>query len=287
MEPAWPADAELAPWLDQARGRALAGGEALPPGIVPFVHRRPHPTRSEISDPLELLNIRIGIFSLRAQSQFRIVVPSVNSEPRAVALAVGIISDNRHNEPQPIRHVITSRKARWCVMGSGRRVLPMQIAADTSHRDHLVRDRLAIAARLLSAADDSDVPTLQRASLAVQNILEAVYASGGVDLAVIAPDAADPTASLLRNAAAQVAEATDGKILPERIYFLLGAASGLLTIRNDPFLADRIDYAGMLQSELAAIYHSEAITARGFPMLRAARVNMAVAEPRDPDEPLQ
>lgn len=163
----------------------------------------------------------------------------------------------------------------------------MQLAAsDNSTPDHLVRDRLVIAARLLSATDASGVPTLQRASLAVQNVLEAVYASGGVDLVAAAPDLSRVTAALLHQSAACVAEAADGNILPARVYFMLGATSGLLTASNDPFHLDRIDYAAMLSAELASVHHSRAISQRGFPMLRAARVNMALAAPRDPDAPL-
>ncbi|MEW9838003.1 hypothetical protein [Mesorhizobium marinum] len=163
----------------------------------------------------------------------------------------------------------------------------MQLAAATSatpSRDHIVRDRLIIAARFLSATDDCGVPVLQRVSIATQNVLEAVYVSGNVDLAAVAPDIARVTATLLSRSAPHVADAADGKILPERIYFLLGAASGLLTNQQDPFIEDRIDYAAMLAAELAMLHHSRSISDRGFPMLRTARINAMLAEPRDPDK---
>ncbi len=164
----------------------------------------------------------------------------------------------------------------------------MQLTAATSDnpsRDHIIRDRLVIAARLLAATEDS-VPVLQRVSLATQNILEAAYAGGGVDIAAVAPDLSRVTATLLRKSAPDVADAADGKIQLERVYFMLGAASGLLTNQNAPFVQDRIDYAGMLAAELAMLHHSRLIAARGFPMLRAARINSAWAAPRDPEAPV-
>jgi hypothetical protein len=163
----------------------------------------------------------------------------------------------------------------------------MELAAyDNPFRDHLVRDRLAIAARLLSAPAECSVDVLQRASLAVQNILEAVYGSAGIDLAAAVPDAARETAAHLRKSVPLVAEAADGKIPAERIYFLLGAAGGLLTNQDDPYLDDRIDYAALIAAELALVHHSRSISERGFPMLRAARINSAWAEPRDPSRSL-
>jgi hypothetical protein len=162
----------------------------------------------------------------------------------------------------------------------------MQLAVLETPRDHLVRDRLAIATRLLSAEADCSVSVVQRVSLAVTSILEAAYACGDADLAAVAPDVAIPAAALMRKAAPAVADATDGKMLPERVYFLLGAASGLLTNQGDPFYHDRIDYAAMLAAELATIHHSHSIAERGFPMLRAARINTAWAAPRDLDKPL-
>ena len=161
----------------------------------------------------------------------------------------------------------------------------MQLAtSDNPFRDHLVRDRLAIAARLLSAPDECDLDVLQRTSLAVQNILEAVYCSAGDDLAAAVPDAASETAAHLRKSAPLVAEAADGKMLAARVYFLLGAVGGLLTNQHDPFLHDRIDYAAMIAAELALVHHSRSISERGFPMLRAARINQAWTEPRDPSQ---
>jgi hypothetical protein len=165
-------------------------------------------------------------------------------------------------------------------------VLSMELSTPENDT-HLqaIRDRVSNAAMCLKLADaPNQRGVLNTVSIAIQNILTAAYS--GEKLGEVAPEAAHETARLMNQAVPVVAEAMIGKMAPERVYFLMGAATGLLTAAEDPFRADRIDYAGMLAAELALVHHSRAITARGFPLLRAARMAKAWAEPRDPSQSL-
>jgi hypothetical protein len=117
------------------------------------------------------------------------------------------------------------------------------------------------------------------AAWALQEIFLA--AAGGADLAAIAPEAAQTARRLLLEVSPAVDTAVNDKILSERLYFLLGASSGLLAPGHDPFRADRLDYAGLTAAELRAIAHRRNLNARGFPLLRDARVHHAWAAPRD------
>jgi hypothetical protein len=161
----------------------------------------------------------------------------------------------------------------------------MQLSEVPYDREFSVRQRVENAAMCLQMLDEPRQRGITHTvAIAIQQILSAAYSAD--NLASIAPEAAAKTARLMEAACPAVAEAMAGKMALERIYFLMGAAAGLLTVADDPFRADRIDYAGMLAAELSLSHHSKTISERGFPLLRAARIASAWAEPRDPSQPL-
>jgi hypothetical protein len=159
------------------------------------------------------------------------------------------------------------------------------LTTDADTRLQTIRDRVSNAALCLKLVEGPEQPNVLHAvALAIDNILMAAYS--GENLGTLVPEVAAETDALIRRATPIVAEAMYGKMLPERLYFLMGAARGLLTEQIDPFRNDRLNYAGMLGAELAMAFHSRMLAERGFPLLRAARMEQACAEPRDPARPL-
>ncbi|MBL8577772.1 MAG: hypothetical protein JNK47_11130 [Mesorhizobium sp.] len=159
----------------------------------------------------------------------------------------------------------------------------MQLAPVILSNQELARERLACAARMLQPAED--VSVTHATALAIQHLLDAAYITKG-NIAAVAPEESRQVSALLTAATPRLAAELEGKMAPEVVYFRMGTAKGLLADGHDEFWPDRIDYAGMMAGDLASIHHSEAIAARGFPMLRAIRINLATAQKRDPDQPL-
>jgi len=150
---------------------------------------------------------------------------------------------------------------------------------DTHQQTETVRQHVDNAVACLRMIGASGMAPEYLAAWALQEIFMA--ASGGADLAAIAPEASQTARRLLREVSPLVDSAVSEKILSERLYFFMGASSGLLAPGTDPFRADRLDYAGLAAAELRAIAHRRNLNARGFPLLRDARVHHAWAAPRD------
>lgn len=135
-----------------------------------------------------------------------------------------------------------------------------------------------IALRLLD--DPRTKGVLNTVSVSLQQMLTAAHATP--NLHAVAPEVATETAQMLAAACPAVADAMAGKMTPERVYFLMGCAGALLTVPNDPFREDRINYVGMFAGDLASLHHSRQLAKRGFPMLRSLRISQAMSEQRDP-----
>ncbi|MER8515553.1 hypothetical protein NKH47_21705 [Mesorhizobium sp. M1060] len=151
--------------------------------------------------------------------------------------------------------------------------------SESSHSVENIRQHVDNAVGCLRLIGTTGMAPEYLAAWALQEIFMA--ASGGADLAAIAPEASQTARRLLREVSPAVDTAVKDRILSERLYFFVGASSGLLAPGEDPFRADRLDYAGLMAAELRAIAHRRNLNARGFPLLRDARVHHAWAEPRD------
>jgi len=160
------------------------------------------------------------------------------------------------------------------------------IPAIPSSSAAFVYDRLALAMRFL--APNETLSPLQTVSIAIRAIVDAAYnaEAAGTSLTALAPKPAAVIFQMLHESAPRIINAADGKILPERVSYLVGVTSGLVSFDDDPFRADRVDYASLLADELSQIHHSRALEERGYPMLRALRIELAWSKPRDPDAPL-
>ncbi|MER8405324.1 hypothetical protein NKH16_11305 [Mesorhizobium sp. M1307] len=142
-----------------------------------------------------------------------------------------------------------------------------------------IRQHVTNAVGCLHLINTTQMAPEYLAAWALQEIFMA--AVGGADLTAIAPETSQGARRLLREVAPAVDASVKGKILSERLYFSLGVGSGLLAAGDDPFRADRLDYAGLMAAELRAIAHRRNLNSRGFPLLHDAHVQHAWAAPRD------
>lgn len=114
------------------------------------------------------------------------------------------------------------------------------------------------------------------ASVALNEIF---MAAAGADLRAIAPEASLAASRMLRECCPIVDASTSNRISSERLYLFIGTATGLLTLTQDPFRADRLAYAGIIAAELAALHHQRCLNERGNPLLRESRMRHAWAAP--------
>ncbi|MER9603412.1 hypothetical protein [Mesorhizobium sp. M0243] len=117
------------------------------------------------------------------------------------------------------------------------------------------------------------------ASVALNEIF---LAAACADLTAAAPEASIVASRMLRECCPIVDASTSNRISSERLYLFIGTATGLLTLTQDPFRADRLAYTGIIAAELAALHHRRCLNERGNPLLRDSRMRRAWAAPRAP-----
>jgi hypothetical protein len=147
-----------------------------------------------------------------------------------------------------------------------------------------VRGHLANVVTALSLLDDPRATVENVIAHAVRSVMWAAMNTPNIH--ATAPEEAERAAAMFQAACPAVAEAMAPVMTPERVYFLMGAVGGLLYPELDQFREDRYDYAGILASELAYVYHNRALAQRGLPLVRAVRIRRALDAPMPEDATL-
>lgn len=142
----------------------------------------------------------------------------------------------------------------------------------------IAKQRVESAISCLQLLEQNRFAPEYLASLALNEIF---MAAACADLPTAAPEAAMTATRMLRESCPIIDASVRKEISSERLYLLLGTASGLLTLSDDPFRADRLAYTGIIAAELGAIHHERCLRERGYPLLRDARMRHAWAAPRD------
>jgi hypothetical protein len=107
--------------------------------------------------------------------------------------------------------------------------------------------------------------------------LDAISQAAGLHANLIdaAPDASAQIAEISHAVAARVSAAVGDAIAENEIYFGMGAAKGLVTLRDDLLRADRALYVAVLSVDLRSFLYRSEIQRRGDPIMKGKRAEMA------------
>ena len=122
----------------------------------------------------------------------------------------------------------------------------------------------------------------------VSNALDALCQAAVIspDLAQLGAELAQAMHEALFGIAPALAEAVADDITAEDIYFMLGNASGLLTVGRDEFHHDRLNYSCILSARLKLAFHDRDLRGRGFPLAHALHMKRLMDTPRLPSDPV-
>lgn len=155
---------------------------------------------------------------------------------------------------------------------------------DIEQRQQSARERVQVALALINREKPTATLLLVDVANAVNALCQAFVMSA--DIKELGSELGKATSDALYAIAPSLSEAARDEIPPEDIYFMLGNAAGLLTVGNDGFHRDRLNYASILYARLRLAFHGRDLKARGYPLASALQAKLLMDTPRLPTDPI-